>query len=135
MSLRLTPEQYNDLVKKNKGAESTNQVIAVPAAKKLRMNKTEARYLNEKLEPARHDGLVTHFEFEMLKFRLAGSTFYTPDFGVVMADGQFELHEIKGGWIQEDAMIKFKVAAEKYPFFNWKMWQYKGGVWTLIRNL
>lgn len=138
MALRLTEDQYKDFVSRNKGMLCKAALLPetpVEAEKKPRMNKTERRYQTEKLEPAMHDGKITSFAFEALKFRLAGKTFYTPDFGVMRNDGVFELHEVKGGWIQEDAMIKFKVAAEMYPYFRWKMWQWKGGVWTLIRNL
>ncbi len=54
-------------------------------------------------------------EFEAIKLRLAAKTHYTPDFAVLLADGSFELHEVKGFW-REDARIKIKIAAEKFPF-------------------
>lgn len=50
-----------------------------------------------------------------MKFRLADNTFYTPDFAVMMPDGQIEIHEVKGYW-QDDARAKIKIAADMYPF-------------------
>ena len=33
----------------------------------------------------------------------------------MLANGQIELHEVKGFWM-DDARVKIKVAAEMYPF-------------------
>lgn len=78
------------------------------------MNKTEARYANH-LERLKHEGSIVWYRFEGMKFRLADNTFYTPDFSVMKSDGLFELHEVKGFWI-DDARVKIKVAAELFPF-------------------
>lgn len=77
------------------------------------MNKTEAAYAAH-LELRKIAGEVVWFKFEGLKFRLADSTFYTPDFAVMLASGQLEAHEVKGFW-QDDARAKIKIAAEMYP--------------------
>ena len=74
------------------------------------MNKTEAKYDAElKVRPD-----VVWYKFEGMKFRLADNTFYTPDFIVMLDNGQLEAHEIKGFW-QDDAKVKIKVAASLYP--------------------
>lgn len=78
------------------------------------MNKTEARYLAEVLEPGRHAGDVQWYGFEAIKYRLADNTFYTPDFAVLLADGRLQAHEIKGRW-EDDARVKIKVAASLFP--------------------
>lgn len=78
------------------------------------MNKTESAYANY-LFQLRATGGVRWFKFEGMKFRLADNTFYTPDFAVMMPDGQIEIHEVKGFW-QDDAKVKIKVAASLYPF-------------------
>lgn len=78
------------------------------------MNKTEAAYA-ERLEARLRAGEVAWFKFEGVKLRLADSTFYTPDFAVMLADGSMELHEVKGHW-QDDARVKIKVASSLYPF-------------------
>lgn len=77
-------------------------------------NKTEAAYEGE-LKVLQDCGDVLWFKFEGVKLRLADNTFYTPDFAVMRADGQMEMHEVKGFW-QDDARVKIKVAAELYPF-------------------
>ena len=40
---------------------------------------------------------------------------YTPDFMVLAADDVLEFHEVKGHW-EDDARVKIKVAADKFPF-------------------
>ena len=77
-------------------------------------NKTEAAY-EQCLKDAVSLGDVAWYRFEGLKLRLADSTFYTPDFAVMLTNGQIECHEVKGFW-QDDARVKIKVAAEQYPF-------------------
>lgn len=78
-----------------------------------RMNRTEARYA-EHLEARRLAGEIAWYGFEAWRFRLAGRTFYTPDFLVMLADGEIEAHEVKGFW-EDDARVKIKVAAELHP--------------------
>ncbi len=83
------------------------------------MNKLErsfARALGEGiLKPPYH-----RWAREPIKVRLAGHTFYTPDFGVWFPYGPdpFTLIETKG-WLREDAAIKLKVAADLYPEWRW----------------
>lgn len=77
------------------------------------MNKTEAAYAKH-LEGRKHAGEVDWFRFEGMKFRLADKTFYTPDFAVLLANGELECHEVKGFW-EDDARVKVKVVADQYP--------------------
>jgi hypothetical protein len=78
------------------------------------MNKTEKQYAGH-LEQKKLAGKILWFAFEPIKLRLADNTFYTPDFAVMAADGVIELHEVKGFWT-DDARVKIKVAADKFPF-------------------
>lgn len=78
------------------------------------LNKTEEAYQLH-LKARQMAGEVAWFRFEGIKLRLADKTFYTPDFAVMLANGQIELHEVKGFWT-EDARVKTKVAADQYPF-------------------
>jgi hypothetical protein len=77
------------------------------------MNKTEQAYAAT-LAQRQHAGEVAWYKFEGMKFRLADSTFYTPDFAVMLSDGALEMHEVKGYW-QDDARAKIKIAADLYP--------------------
>lgn len=78
------------------------------------LNKTEIAY-SEHLNRLQYAGDVLWFKFEGVKLRLADNTFYSPDFAVMLATGELEMHEVKGFW-QEDARVKIKVAADMYPF-------------------
>lgn len=77
------------------------------------MNKTEAAYAAT-LDQRRTAGEVAWFKFEGMKLRLADNTFFTPDFAVMLSDGSLEMHEVKG-FMQDDANVKIKVAADLYP--------------------
>jgi hypothetical protein len=76
-------------------------------------NKSEQRYAAH-LELLKRAGEVLWYDYEPMRFRLAGSTFYCPDFIVMRADQSLEAHEIKGFW-QEAARVRIKVAADKFP--------------------
>jgi hypothetical protein len=78
------------------------------------MNKLESRMACELLEKNR-SGEVEWFAFEGITLKLADRTRYTPDFLVMLPDGQLECWEVKGHW-EDDARVKIKVAASLFPF-------------------
>lgn len=78
------------------------------------MNGTERLYAQH-LDLRIRIGEVARHDFESIRLRLADDTWYTPDFTVYLADGTVEFHEVKGFW-RDDARVKFKVAADKFPF-------------------
>lgn len=78
------------------------------------MNKTEEAYAKH-LQSMQHTGEIAWYKFEGVKLRLADNTFYSPDFAVMLASGEMEMHEVKGFW-QDDARAKIKIAADLYPF-------------------
>ena len=78
------------------------------------MNKLETRYYHH-LTGRQTLGQIEWFAFEAVTFKLAFDTRYTPDFMVLRKDTVIEFHEVKGFW-EEDAKIKIKCAAEKFPF-------------------
>ena len=91
-----------------------NKSFALGRLKAGVMNKTEAAYAS-RLEILKTSGQIAWYRFEGIKLRLANGTFYTPDFAVMLASGEMEIHEVKGYW-QDDAKVKIKIAAEMYPF-------------------
>lgn len=93
------------------------------------MNKTEAAYAAD-LEAQKRSGEIAWYAFEALKFRLADKTFYTPDFIVMLANGQLEAHEVKGFW-QDDARVKIKMAAELFPLQFSAVRKAAAGAWTV----
>jgi hypothetical protein len=82
------------------------------------MNKTERAFAADVLDAAcaRHE--IARWWREPVKLRLAGRTFYTPDFLVMMPDDRLVFGETKGR-MREDAAVKIKVATELYPCFGW----------------
>lgn len=80
------------------------------------MNGTERAYADTVLEPLKRAGEIAHYWFEQFTFKLAADLRYTPDFVVMLSDGELECHEIKGEFIREDALIKLKLAAQTMPF-------------------
>jgi hypothetical protein len=64
--------------------------------------------------------------------RLAGRTFYKIDFGAVIEDGHtWDLFEVKGGHAWDDAIVKLKVAAERYPAFRFYLVKRPKKTWTM----
>lgn len=88
------------------------------------MNKTEQAYALM-LEAKKRSGEIVDYRYESVTFKLAKDTRYTPDFYVIFSD-RIELHEVKGGLVRDDARVKFKVAAAKFPEFGW--------VWCQLKN-
>ncbi len=91
------------------------------------MNKLEMKYARE-LELQKAAGIIQAYWYEGIKLRLADKTFYSPDFLVLMADNSLEVRETKG-FMMEDANIKLKCAAEKFPF-KFVLIKWQRGAWT-----
>lgn len=92
------------------------------------MNKTEALY-SQRLELLKRAGEILWFEFEPMNLRLGANLFYKVDFLVMVKSGELEVHETKGFWT-DDALVKIKVAAEKFPF-RFIAIQYKKKEWEV----
>jgi hypothetical protein len=79
------------------------------------MNKLERAYADE-LGLRQAAGEIQEWLYEAVTLKLAHDTRYTPDFFVVTRDGDVEFHETKGGLFRDDAKVKIKVAAARFPF-------------------
>lgn len=95
-------------------ANSKEKYEALGRMKGRKMNKTEAAY-GKLLELQKQIGEILWFEFEPMNLRLADKCFYKVDWLVLTKDLQLEVHEVKGYWT-DDALVKIKMAAEKFPF-------------------
>lgn len=93
------------------------------------MNKTERAYADT-LDLLQKAGEVASWKFEAVKLKLAGATFYSPDFLVILPCGRVEMHEVKGFWM-DDARVKLKVAAESFPWFIFKAIKKSGRGWDI----
>ncbi len=101
----------------NRFVKHSTKTFAKGRMKSCEMNKTEKEYANH-LEHKRTAGEILWWSFEGVKFKLADKCHYNPDFAVMLPDGTMEIHEVKGSlsFIQDDAKVKIKVAAERFPF-------------------
>lgn len=133
------PESMQRLMKADTTpAAAAQSAAALPRHRRHepgKMNKTEAAYAQH-LDYRKAIGEVLWWGFELIKLRLAKATYLTIDFLVQVADGSFELHEVKGRkgdryWAEEDARIKLKVAAELTPLPVLVVWPKKGGGWCV----
>lgn len=104
----------NHLKTRNPIATKQPASFALGRMKAGKMNKTETAYANY-LETQKQFGDVEWYEFEPMNLRLADKCFYTIDFLVMLKNGQLECHEVKGYWT-DDALVKIKAAAAKFPF-------------------
>lgn len=84
------------------------------------MNKTEAAFASEYLDAEIAAGRAWEWTFEPFKLRLAKNTTYSPDFITVGPEG-ITVYEVKGGWVEDDAAVKWKVAAEKFWWMTFRM--------------
>lgn len=99
------------------------------------MNKTEQAYakaLGERIT----FGTIEHYSFESITLKLAPDTRWTPDFFVMMPDGEIAFHEVKGRnkktgkpRIEDHSFVKIKVAAAMFPFKFIVVWPNGFGGW------
>jgi len=99
------------------------------------MNRLEAEYA-ACLEIWLRAGEIAWYAFEPVKLRLAETCTYTPDFLVLLADGELQCHEVKGtkrengrevAYWEGDARVKIKLAAELFPFVFVAVWKTQDG--------
>lgn len=98
---------------------------------KGKMNKTETAYA-QRLAALKHDGQILDWRFHALRVRLADNTFYEPDFLVMTAARELQIHETKGSFTTQAGQTKIKLCAEVLPWFRViKASHQKDGSWIL----
>lgn len=90
------------------------KALATPRRTPGVMNKTESRYA-QYLDSQLAAGLICNWWFEKLAVRIGERGFWHPDFLVHFSTGLLELHDTKG-FVEDDALVKAKAAAEMLPF-------------------
>lgn len=76
------------------------------------------------LEAQRRAGVLREWHYEAIRLRVGGGAFYTPDFLVVTASGEVQVHEVKGH-MREAARVRMLAVLDRYPFrvfVNGKEW-------------
>lgn len=99
------------------------------------MNKTETRFETDYMKPMRHAGEIGEYRFEAITLKLGNGLRYTPDFSATNAAGKLVFWEIKGARIEEDAIVKFKMAPTIFPEYEFYLCQWKGGEWVIQKGL
>lgn len=83
------------------------------------------------LESRRQSGEIAMWMYDAISLRLARSTFYHPDFLVMLPDGTLQIHETKG-FMRDDAAVKLKTAAAIFPFLSFFLvTKPRGGGWSI----
>ena len=98
------------------------------------MNKTETRFARRLEE----DPQVQLWKFEGLTLKLGPGVSYRPDFVVLTEAGRIRFIEVKGGYVRDDSVAKFKQAAGAYGWLgSFEMWQQKSirDTWEKIREI
>jgi hypothetical protein len=85
-----------------------------------KMNKTEAAFAREYLDPKVASGEMVEYRFEPFSLKLANNTHYRPDFLAIYPD-RMVIYEVKGTHVEDDAMAKWKIAADQFWFFEFQM--------------
>jgi len=89
------------------------------------MNKLEQEYADLFLAQK------TCWFYEAVTLKLADDCRYTPDFMVIEDDDTVTFVETKGHW-RDDAKVKIRVAAEKFPMFRFEAWSKTNKIWTRV---
>lgn len=92
-------------------------------------NKGEAAY-GQHLEIQKRAGHIVDYWYEGMTLKLANDTRFTPDYFVINADLEVELHEVKPAssgkfYARDDAKVKLKVCASVFPFRVFVCWPTK----------
>lgn len=95
------------------------------------MNKLEKSYALG-LEAQRRNGQIVCWRYEAITLKLGFDTRYTPDFYILFPDGSVTFVETKG-FMRDDANVKLKVAATRFPEFTFQLFQ-KGETTTIART-
>lgn len=106
-------------------------------------NKTEIRFEQEYLKLWIAQEQIETYDYEVVTLKIANGCRYTPDWFVEAYEDRFKLgrnklqfYEIKArDMIWDDAIVKIKVAASKFPQFEFYLCAYSKTGWTIERVL
>lgn len=87
------------------------------------LNKTELAWYHH-LQAMQYPWIGIH----AIKLKLAGKTFYTPDFETIGPNGEMIFWEVKG-FMRDDAAVKLKVAANLYRWARFILVRKLKGSW------
>ena len=94
-------------------------------------SKAEAAWA-QRLDALQRAGEIKRWAHEVITLRLGPDCRYTPDFLVVPWGWPvvpLELHEVKGKYAREDALVKLRAAAGAFPEFRFVLARLVGTTW------
>jgi len=105
----------------------------------MHINATEPeRLFYDRLKYMKLANKIKSFDYQpapIILHKIGRGRKYTPDFKVIDFDDEIIFYEVKGGYIREDAMLKFEWAAMLNPDATFIMMQYKRRQWTLVKYI
>lgn len=127
-------------VAKDRGVAKIAPRARARALPRGEMNAGEARYA-ARLEQRKLSGEIADWRFDAVTLQLAPRTSLRMDFLVIERDGTLSFDDYKGTrrgkpHVEDDAMVKMKVAAKMYPWFRFRM-VYEAGtkqspIWSAV---
>lgn len=143
MSLKMSKAEYeahqrrhgfiinkDPVVPMAKNTDAAGYPIHRPSRQPKGMNKTE-REFSMILEAQRRQDIIARWDYEGITLRWGGLR-YTPDFVVTIATPTIpavKFIEVKGAFIYDDALVKFKAARAHWTQFEFQLWQKAQGNW------
>lgn len=124
--MRFTEEEFNQLQARQakskspapKQSTSKAKLQALGRLKTGQMNKTESRFHAEWIAPRVLAGEIVWWCFEAITLKIAEDCRITIDFFIMLSSGELQAIDVKGSSavVMDDALVKLKVAADKFPW-------------------
>lgn len=92
-------------------------------------NKLEQRHRDTVIADGIKSGEYVDCLYEAVSFSISHNEeriVYTPDWLILRADGEIEIHEVKGAIYRGDSRVRLRLAASRYYWINWKAYVYSG---------
>lgn len=105
------------------------------------MNKTEVAFAQH-LDLLQRVGTIKRWWFEAIRIRVGHDCWWNPDFLVENPDGTLVLYDTKGTRVrggrrkmhaEDDALVKGRAIADKFPIPVYFTWKEKNGEWSSKR--
>lgn len=98
-------------------------------------NETERLFEDHYLKPMLIAGEISKYRFESIRLRLANGHSYRPEWSAVNASGRLVFWEVKAGLRRqrEAGISQIKVAADKYPEFEFYYCLWTGADWKITK--
>jgi hypothetical protein len=102
--------------------------------KRAYKSKWESQYAAQVLDLEMRTKVISWWDYEGMRFRLADGTYYTPDFVVMTTPGHLVAREVKGFW-RESARVRVKVCARCFPWLRIDVISKHEGRWVTMETL